>query len=137
MAGLNTDVVDYVEASTTALAQAATEQEKQAAQKQACADIIPDVVEALATNGRIEPHEKEAAAVALADPVQALQLLAKTAAHKNTAEAASLGAPQGAEKVAGYADAASSPYVGGRRTGPTLADAKLFNGLGLDVANAG
>lgn len=133
MSGLNQKVVDFVEASGTALAQAGEALEKQAAQQQACDELIPGVVDALASNGRIEPHEKEAAAAVLKDPVKALQLLTKVANHRNDAEQLQLGKPNGQEKTAGFEDAASSPYAGGRRTGNTLADAKLFNGLGLEV----
>lgn len=137
MALRDAQVIDFVEASSTALAKAGDAIEKQAAQKQACDELIPAVVDALAEHGRIESHEKQAAAEVLADPVKALQLLIKVAGHRSDAEQLSLGRPEGGVKKAAFNDAASSPFAGGRRSGNTLADAKLFSGLGLDLpANA-
>jgi hypothetical protein len=134
MALRDAQVIDYVEASSTALAQASDTIEKQAAQKRACDELIPAVVDALAEHGRIEQHEKAAAAEVLADPVKALQLLIKVAGHRSDAEQLSLGKPNdGVVKKAAFDDVTSSPFAGGRRTNNTLADAKLFSGLGLDL----
>jgi hypothetical protein len=133
MALRDAQVIDYVEASSTALAQASDTIEKQAAQKQACDELIPAAVDALAEHGRIEQHEKQAAAEVLADPVKALQLLIKVAGHRSDAEQLSLGKPGGVVKKAAYDDVTSSPFAGGRRANNTLADAKLFSGLGLDM----
>src|SRR5262245_4904453 len=72
---LDAAVVDTIETVSACLDKAAQLYQTKEAEFKAVRSLIPEVVEALVSNGRIEPEEKEATARALADPVQTLQLL--------------------------------------------------------------
>lgn len=131
MSHLNQKVVEFVEASGTALSKAATALEQQATVKDACSKLVPDVVTALADHGYIEPHEKEAAADVLQDPVRTLQLLEKVATFQTDAEQVALGRPT-ASKQAGLRQGLTDPQIDAVIASPTDADRQLFLDLGLD-----
>jgi hypothetical protein len=94
---LNEKVLEHVQVTHAALDQASKELTKVAADKQAAAELIPQVVEALIKFDRIDPKDREKAAQALQDPAQALKILLKTADTSVTVNPApaSLGNPQG------------------------------------------
>jgi hypothetical protein len=87
--------------------------EKQASAEQtAVAGAIPDAVQALLDNDRIEGHQKEAVANGLTSHVACIELITKLACHRNAAEMATIGTPAGgngatpaSEKQASYAGA--------------------------------
>jgi hypothetical protein len=83
---LNQEVVEAVELAGATLEKAARAYQAEQARFQVIKAKIPEVVEALVTNGRIEPEEKEACAKALEDPLQTLELLKWAAHHRLAAE---------------------------------------------------
>lgn len=101
---LQQELLDYVQANGVLMEKAAEVHAQREAEKGACAALIPQAVQALLDNERIEPHQKEAAAQYLSDPVKVLEILIKTAGHRNQAEQQTVGkpvAPQGQVKKAG------------------------------------
>lgn len=97
--------------------------------------LVPQAVQALLDNDRIEPHQKEAAEKVLQDPVKTLEVLIKTAAHRNGAEQARLGQAvpaNGHSKLGSNYDSTRDNYVG-RRTHPGEPESSkvLKRGLGL------
>lgn len=119
------DLIGYSQAALTKAHQRIQALEKQAA---AAASKIPQVVEALVENERIDPTQREKAAQQLRDPARALEILMAVARHRNAAELSHLGKP--AEKVAEH----RSPIVGQRRYGPSEADIRYFERLGLQLS---
>ena len=131
-------VIDLVGCSAAALEKAAEELDGVSTQKQACATLIPQVVDALIEHERITPDQREKAAQVLANPQDALELLMKVAAHRNTQEATHLGSgvgPDGQTKQASDGhdptQSLSSPHVGARTTMVKQSDHNLFARLGL------
>lgn len=112
-------VLEHVKCSHAALDAANTALTKQAEQTKQAEALIPDVVEALVKNDRIDPAQREKAAELLKDPVQALKILLKTADVTATVKPRPLGAPTGAEKTAG---AARPRYTGERTSEKSAAD---------------
>lgn len=133
-ASLEEKVLDYVEATGAILEKSGAMLAANDAQAKQCEALIPAAVEALASNGRIEPHQRKEAAEALKNPATVLELLIKTAGHRNDAERAKIGEP--AEKTAGTKQANYSSlhdgYVG-RRSRPDEPESnKAFKrGLGF------
>jgi hypothetical protein len=127
-------VLDYVEATGAILEKSAAMLAQKEAQDKQCAKLIPLAVEALLSNGRIEPHEKDAAAKILGDPSKVLEVLIKTAAHRNDAERAKIGEPdqKGQTKKASTYSSLNDGYVG-RRSRPEEPESykALKKGLGL------
>ena len=131
---LTEKAVEYVGASQEAIKQASQIVTEKQAMDAKIAELIPAAVEALAENGRIEPHEKEAAAKALTDPAKVLGILTKTAQHRTKSEESALGKPL-AEKSAsdrGY-NSLTDPCVGRKAGSGMLKESsrRLFENLGL------
>jgi len=105
------NMVDYIEKTGSLLNEVAM-------QKQAAAQQIPDVVDALIKRGFLERKDRERAVVALRDPVKALASLKKTAEsfHK---EPPTLGGPAVVKKASGASSSGSE------------ADAAFLRGIGL------
>lgn len=124
-------LVDYIELTGSIMEKSSALLATKEAQDKECDKLIPNVVQALVENERIEPHEKEAAVKVLKDPVKVLEILAKTAAHKNDAERAKIGQAEGHTKKAGY-NSLNDGYVG-RKSRPDESESnKAFRkGLGL------
>ncbi len=124
-------VLDLIEITGAIIDQTSTLVTTKEAQDKKIANLIPQAVEALLKNERIEQHEKDAAAKLLADPVKALEILIKTAQHRNDTERTALGKPEGQQKKAGY-DSLKDGYVG-RRSRPDEPESykALKRGLGL------
>lgn len=92
--------------------------EEKKAQDNKIAALVPQAVESLLANERIEPGQKEAAALALQDPVRALEILIKVAYHRNQTEKAKIGSPVAPrQKTASASNSLTSSYVGDRRPG--------------------
>jgi len=126
---LQEKLLDYIACTGAVLEKtAAAEVEKQAELKK-IEELIPQAVDALLENQRIEPHQKEAAARLLLDPVKALEILIKTAYHRNPAEQASLGTPV----PAGGQQKRASANMGKRPIEDSEASRALKSKLGLPV----
>jgi hypothetical protein len=113
---LQSKVLDFIACSGAIMEKMAQQQAEKEAQDKEITELIPQVVQALLDNERIEPHQKEAAERVLRDPVQTLKVLLKTAGHRNDAERAAIGkpvAPAGQQKRAA-ASSVNGPYVGAR-----------------------
>jgi hypothetical protein len=113
---LQEKVLDFINCSGAVMEKAAQMQSEKDARDTAIAELIPQAVQALLENERIEPHQKEAAERILRDPVQALKVLIKTAHHRNDAERATLGkpvAPAGQQKRASV-NSTNGAYVGAK-----------------------
>lgn len=126
-------VLDFIEATGAIMEKSAALLAVKEAQDSQCAKLIPQVVEALLKNERIEPHEKDAAALVLTDPVKVLEILKKTAGHRNDAERANIGTPTDNRqtKQASY-NSTTDSYAGRRsRPGESESDKALKRGLGL------
>ncbi len=122
-----TTVLEHIKCSHAALDAANVEFTKLAEQRKAADALIPDVVEALVKNERIEPSQREKAAEMLKDPVKVLQVLQKAADANNTTKPKALGAPApGAEKTAG---AGRPRYTGERTSEKTAADVAFERAL--------
>lgn len=84
-------ICEYIKRTGSLVAQA----EKQAAaqvQKTAAVNaLIPDVVDALISNGRIAEELREKAAAQLKDHARTLEILASVAAHRNDVEKMHIG----------------------------------------------
>jgi hypothetical protein len=113
---LQEKVLDFISCSGAVLEKAAQLQSEKEAQDTALAELIPQAIQALLENERIEPHQKEAAERVLRNPVEAMKVLIKTAYHRNDAERAALGkpvTPAGQQKRASVSST-NSPYVGAK-----------------------
>lgn len=119
------DLIGYSQAALEKAHRRFRALDKQAA---AIAEKIPQVVEALVENDRIDPRQREKAAQQLRDPVRALEILMAVAQHRNAAELSHLGKP-----VAKTAGPRRSVVVGERHYGPSEADIRYFERLGLAV----
>jgi hypothetical protein len=80
------------------------------AEKEAVAAVIPEAVQALLDNDRIEGHQKEAVANGLTSHLACVELVRDLARHRNAAELQSIGTPAGggngtAEKRASFSGA--------------------------------
>lgn len=111
---LQEKVLDFINCSGAVMEKAAQMQTEKDAQDAAIAELIPQAVQALLENERIEPHQKEAAERILRDPVQAMKVLIKTAYHRNDAERASLGKPVTPAGQQKRASSTTSSYVGAK-----------------------
>lgn len=127
----NQKVLDYVKRSGALIAAAEKRAAAWAQKEAAVAALIPDVVEALIANNKIDERLREKAAKHLADPVSALELLASVAAFKRPEELGHLGRADGQQKSASAKT--NSPYVGAiipeeeRASGRALVEAILGN----------
>ena len=130
---LDHKILDYVEITGAILEKSSAMLAEKEAQAQKCEKLIASAVDALLTNGRLEPHEKSAALEVLKDPVKVLEVLIKTAGHRNDAERAKLGVPEnnGHIKKASY-NSLNDAYVGRRiKPGDSESDLAFKRGLGL------
>lgn len=109
----NQKVLDFVKRAG-ALINTAEKRASHWAQKEAAVKaLIPDVVEALISSGRISEHLRDKAAQHLTDHVKALELLASVATYKTDAERAHLGEPVSSTKTASSKRIGDhSPFVG-------------------------
>jgi len=127
--------VDFVGVSAAITEQYADTLEKQAAMQKEADALIPDVVQALLANGRIDPGQEKEATAALKSHTRTLQILLKTAAHRTDAEGSdiAMGRPAPAVKQAGARSSLTNPYVGARRADPfdTESNRALLRGLGI------
>lgn len=129
-------VLEQIRVSDTILQKAAAAEKQQEEKKAAVAARIPEVVDALLRNERIQPSQQEKLAGLLEDPAKVLELMIKVADHRNADEVAKLGqGVAGSEKTAGAASDPSrsltDPYVGGRTTRVKQSSVNFFRGLGL------
>lgn len=129
-------IVEFIGRTSTALEQAHTKLAAYAVVDQQRADVlalIPDAVQAMLDNKRIDPEQKTAAIAALQDPVRALQILIKVAAHRNAEEKAqTIGRPVDSQ----FGKTGSVTPLGAPR-GDTVrgSDALIFERfLGLNIA---
>lgn len=127
-------ILQYIQCSGVALEKA----EKQAAAhnelQKKVDEMIPNAVNALLSNGRLQSHQAKEAAVMLRDPVKALEILIKTAEHRNDEELAKLGSQVAAQtKLASAKNSLNNPYVGARTSSLKESDIRLFEKLGLAV----
>ncbi len=118
------DFIGYSQAALQKAHQQLAEFKKTAA---AVSAKIPQVVEALVANDRIDPSQREKAAQLLRDPETALEVLVEVAKHRN-AEEARLGSPT--QKTASAAPRAHA--IGQRYAGPSEADRRFLEKLGLE-----
>lgn len=116
-------VLDYIKRSGALVEQAEKQAAAQAQKEAAVAALIPDVIEALISNGRIPTELRDKAAEQLKDPVKTLEILASVAAHRTDAELAHLGTP---EKSASSRNGKESPYVGAITSEPRESDNLLM-----------
>ncbi len=128
-------VLEYIEATGAVLEKSAALLTEKEAQEKKCATLIPTAVEALLSNGRIEPHQTKEAAELLKSPAMALEILIKTAQHRNDAERSKIGQPVDAGQTkkanAGYSSL-NDGYVGRRSRPDEPESSKAFKrGLGL------
>lgn len=133
---LNDQLLDYVQCSATALDVAEKELSEKRAADVKVAALIPQALEALIANERIDPADREKAAAALKDPARVLEILIKTADVNNTIRPRTLGTATGSEKKAsasanGTFDSLNSPYVGLRTSQEKESDRAFMRGLGL------
>lgn len=130
-------VLEYVQVTGAIMEKTAVMVAEKEAQDKKVSALIPQAVQALLDNERIEPHQKEAAEKVLQDPVKVLEILIKTAAHRNDAERARLGQPVPAGKTkqgsaSGYSSL-NDGYVG-RRSSPGEKESDRAFRAGLGVA---
>ena len=126
------EVLDLINVYGAVLEKAAAAEAQKQAQDAQLAVLIPQAVDALLANERIEPTQKEAAAQAFQDPVRVLQVLIKTAYHKNHKEQASIGQPVAPQVKKASANSTQSSYVGDRRPRIKESDLVLMNRLGIE-----
>lgn len=124
-------MVEYVQATSTAMEKAAAAEQQQL-EKQAAADkLVPDVASVLIDRHFVPANQRDKLAAALGDHAETLRLLAKVAAYKHD-DSARLGTPV-AEKTA-----SALPVIGQRSArGPVReSTAAIFRGLGLPVPSS-
>ncbi len=109
-------VIEQIAWSSAALDKADKALAEKSAAEERVAELIPNVVESLLRNERIEEHEKDAATEMLQDPTKALEILEKVAEHRNAAENGQLGTPDGQTKSASGWNSLTSPFPGARST---------------------
>lgn len=132
---LQEKVLSYIECTGTALAKAEKVAQEKNAQDEQLSKLIPDTVEKLLRNGRIEPHQKQAAADLLRDPVKALEILGRTAEHRNDEETMRLGTQVNTKAASAHVPGSiNSPYVGARTSQDKDSDRILFERLGLQYS---
>ncbi len=85
-APLAEETVEAFQLVSATLEKAAQAYQTKQAQDDAIRRLIPDVVDALLINGRIEGEDKEACAKALRDPIKTLELLKFAASHRVAGE---------------------------------------------------
>lgn len=132
-------VVDYIECVHQTLEQASRELAQKEAElaltKTASArvqELIPQAVEALIQNERIDPADKVKAAAKLADPVALLEILIKTADPNNTIRPRQLGAA--VRQKDGQKEASDYSNHAGRRTSDLKeSDRRWFENLGVSI----
>ena len=129
-------VLEQIRVSDTVLQKAAAAEKTQQEKQAEVAARIPDVVDALLRNERIQPSQQEKLAGMLHDPVKVLELMVKVADHRNADEVAKLGqGVVGGEKTASVAsnpsNSLTNPFVGIRNTRVKQSSVNLFRGLGL------
>ena len=125
--------VDYVTMTSAAMEKVAQDERQKAAVAAELDALIPQAVQAMVANERIQPGQAEKLAKALRNPVAAIEILAKTADHRNaaeqTAEQVRLGQPDGGEKRAERATRFAP--VGGRTSEPRESDFAFLSKLNL------
>ncbi len=145
---LNQQGLDYVQKSGSALQAAAGLLEATEKEKQASAELIPGVIERLASLGFLADHQKQACTLQLGNPREAMEILGNVldVAAEKIAEAKQAVAVKTASDMGSPSDETSGGTTGGidkyanqpgfrRGNDDPLAesDAALFSGLGLAV----
>lgn len=123
-------VVESIRISGEALEKAAAEETRFERQREKVAGLIPSVVDALVTHGRIRDTERAVVQEKLASHEDTLALLRGLAGHKNEVELERLGTSRDKSAAAGPA------YAAEKTAKLKESDRVLWSALGLAVPSA-
>jgi hypothetical protein len=126
------DLLDTINVVGAILEKVGAAEAEKEAQAQRINVLVPQAVEALLANERIEPAQKEAAANALRDPSRVLEILIKTAYHRNHSEQIKVGQPVAPQVKRASVPSTQSAYVGDRRPRLKESDLVLMSRLGIE-----
>lgn len=120
-------IVEYIKLSAPMLEQHLKSAADKEAQDSKVKQLIPQVVDALVQNGRLQDKDREKAAAALQDPVRALEIMINVSQHR-APEESGLGKPSTKQASAADADL----YYGGVKSGKERpSDQRWFENIGV------
>jgi hypothetical protein len=123
-------VLDYIKRSGALISGAEKRAEAEAKQASAVAALIPTVVDALISNGRIPEELRKKASEKLKEHANTLEILASVAAHRTDEETQHIGKPT-TKSASARKSTFDSPYVGAVTTEERDSDIALLQRMGI------